>query len=134
MVMMILIGKPSLAISIIKTYSTNYIRVSRKQQGFRPAGIYKFHTALNNWRAEKLNVSVTNLINTFDDDTYEHMDNNDMIYISMMTRDTNAHVEVVTEEIESVLGDLKTWREGGEVQDDTVGVFDDGRDFVSLFD
>ena len=106
----------------------------KKAARVRPAGIYKFHTALNNWRAEKLNVSVTNLINTFDDDTYEHMDDNDMIYISMMTRDTNAHVEMVTEEIESVLGDLKTWREGGEVQDDTVGVFNDGGDYVSLAD
>ena len=100
----------------------------------RPTGVYRFHTALNNWRAQKVSVSVTNLMNTFDSETYEHMGDNDMIYLSMMTRDTMAHVEMVTEEVKSVLGNLKAWREGGEIQDDTVGVFNDGRDYVSLAD
>ena len=106
----------------------------KKGPRVRSAGAYRFHTTLNNWRAEKLSVSVTNLLNTFDDETYEHMGDNDMIYVSMMTRDTNAHVEMVTEEVERVLGNLKAWREGGELLDDTVGVFDDNRDFVSLLE
>jgi len=106
----------------------------KKEGRVHAASTYKFHTALNNWRAQRLSVRVTNLVNTFDEESYEHMGDNDMIYFSMMTRDTHAHVEMVTEEVDSVLSNLKAWREGGTVEDDTVGVFDDKRDFVSLLD
>jgi len=71
-------------------------------------------------------------VNSFDDDIYENMNDDDMMYTSLLTCDSHTQSEMASESIKEAENILRGWR-GGEVMVEAgQSDFDNGSDFVSL--